>query len=56
MRKMYIDVTVKLIVEVEEGKSVDNTMESLDMTFVPTDETVEVVDAQIENFVVTDSK
>jgi hypothetical protein len=56
MRKLYIDVTVRLIVEVEEGKTVDNTMESLDMTFVSTDETVEVVDATIENFNLTDSK
>ncbi len=56
MRKMYIDVVVKLIVEVEEGKTVDNTIESLEMTFEPTDETVNVIDAQIENFNITDSK
>jgi|APFre7841882654_1041346.scaffolds.fasta_scaffold23667_6 hypothetical protein len=56
MRKMYIDVTVRLIVEVEEGKTVDNTMDALEMTFTPTDETVEVVDATIENFNLTDSK
>lgn len=56
MRKMYIDVTVRLIVNVDENKSVDTVMDSLEMTFEPQDETVEVEDATIENFNVVDSK
>lgn len=55
-RKMYIDVKVKLIVNVDENKSVDNVIDSLEMSFDPNDETVEVIDSTIENFNLTDSK
>lgn len=55
-RKMYIDVTVRLIVNTEENKSVDNVMDSLELSFEEEDETVEVVDSTIENFHLIDSK
>lgn len=55
-RKMYIDVTLKLIVEVDEGLSVDNVMDNISINVDSETENVDVLDSQIDLFTLTDSK
>lgn len=56
MRKMYINITTKVIVEVEEGVSLNETIDNLELDFNSTDEKIEVIDSQIDDFELTDSK
>jgi hypothetical protein len=54
MRKVYLDVKVKVIVEVEEGVPMDEVMSNL---FVAsTDINIGVVDSDFTDYEVTDSK
>jgi len=55
-RKVYINVTVRLIMDVEEGISIDNVMSDMDYNFTPSDETAEIVDTEITEWQITDSK
>jgi predicted lipid carrier protein YhbT len=54
--KCYIDVTLRLIVDAEDGLSVDNIMDAIDIEAVPVDETVDVLDSEVTNFEITDAK
>ena len=48
--KCYIDVTMRLIVDAEDGLSVDNIMDAIDIEAAPVDETVDVLDSEVTNF------
>lgn len=54
--KCYIDVTLRLIVDADEDLSVDDIMDAIDIEAVPVDETVDVLDSEVDNFVITDAK
>ena len=56
MRKVYVDVTVRLIINMNEGVSVDNVINDMDYNFSFKGEEADILDSQIENFNVTDSK
>lgn len=56
MRKVYVDVTVKLILEMDEGIELDEVINELDYSFTSTIESATVVDSEIDNFEITDSK
>jgi hypothetical protein len=55
-RKMYLNVNLKLIVEADEELSIDNVMDTLNFFVEEENENVSVIDSQIENFNLTDSK
>jgi len=55
-RKMYLNVNLKLIVEADEGLSIDDVMDKLNFFVDEENENVSVIDSQIENFNLTDSK
>ncbi|MEE3385176.1 MAG: hypothetical protein VZR36_08860 [Prevotella sp.] len=54
--KCYIDVTMRLIVDAEDGLSVDNIMDAIDIEAVPVDETVDVLDSEVTNFQFVDAE
>ena len=56
MRKVYVNVTIRLIMNVEEGIGIDDVMSEMDYEFNPLDETAEVVDTEMTMFDVIDSK
>ena len=56
MRKVYVDVTIRLIMNVEDGVSIGDVMGEMDYEFNPLDETAEVVDTEMTMFDVIDSK
>lgn len=57
MRKVYLTLTVSLIVEIEEGTSVDSVVSELDCDInYSVDECASVIDCQIEGYNITDSK
>jgi len=56
MRKVYIDVTTRVIVQMNEGVSVDNVMTDMDYNFSFDGEEADIVDTEITNWNVKDSK
>jgi hypothetical protein len=56
MRKVYLEVKTKLIIEVEEGIEISQVMDGAEVTFFFDDSDVEVVDQSIEGYEITDSK
>lgn len=55
-RKVYLDVTVRLILNIEEDQSIDNVMGEMEHNFETPNEDVDVVDSEVTLWVVTDSK
>lgn len=56
MRKVYLDVNVRLIINVEDGVSVDTAMSDIEHEFTSSNENVDVVDSEVTIWNVTDSK
>lgn len=56
MRKVYIDVNVRLVLNVDETKSIDNVLSEMDYEFTPDAEFADVVDSEIINWNIVDSK
>ena len=56
MRKVYIDVKVRLIIEMDEGIEVNEVMQELDYDFTSKTDGATVIDTEFDEFEVTDSK
>jgi hypothetical protein len=54
MRKMYIDLKATLIVNVEEGKTLNDVIDNIEINVI--DDDIEIIDATIENYYLTDVK
>ena len=55
-RKVYVKVEVKLIVEVDEGTEVAEVIDEMDYNFNDTTGKATVLDTEIEDYDITDSK
>jgi hypothetical protein len=55
-RRVYVEVKVKLIMDVEEGVSIDHIISDMDYDFSFEGEEATINDTEIIDFVVTDSK
>lgn len=55
-RKVYLEVKVRLIVDMEDGVEVDEFMSDMDYNFKSQTEGVDVVDMEIVDHEVTNSK
>lgn len=55
-RKVYLEVKVRLIVDMEDGVEVDEFMADMDYNFKSQTEGVDVVDMEIVDHEVTNSK
>ena len=56
MRKVFVEVKVKLVLDMEEGISVTETLENVDYNFTSQTDGVDVVDTEIMDWEVKDSK
>ena len=54
--KVYVTAQVKLILDVEDGIEVSEVMGDLDVAIASQTEGAEVLEAQVEDYEVTDSK
>ena len=57
-RKVYVDVdvTVRLIINMDEGIEVTDVINNCDYSFTSTNEGVDIIDTEIKDFEVMDSK
>ena len=56
MRKVYVKVEVKLIIQAEEGVSIDDVISEMDYDFTSQTDNAEIVDTEIQDHEVLDSK
>ena len=55
-RKMYLDLTIRVIIQEKENISVDNVVDNLDIEIENNSETFDILDYEINNFHLVDSK
>lgn len=55
-RKVYVDVKCRLIMTVPEGIEVSHVMQEMNYDFTPSTEGVQIVDTEMKDFEITDSK
>ena len=56
MRKVYVNLKVRLIVEMEEGIGLADVITELDYKFTSTTDGATIADTEIEDYEATDSK
>lgn len=56
MRKIYVEVKTRLIIQADEDVSVDGVLENMDYNFNSKTDGADIVDTEIQSWVVTDSK
>lgn len=55
-RKVYVELAVRLILDVDEGVEVSHVIDELDYSFNDTTDSARVEDTSIQDFEITDSK
>jgi len=57
MRKVYVDLKVRLIIRADDGQSIEEVLENMDYDFVaPNDVDADIEDMEIRDWEITDSK
>ena len=56
MRKVYVNLTVRLIIQAEEGIEISDIIDEMDYSFKADTEGAEIVDTEIQEHEITDSK
>ena len=56
MRKVYVRVVTRLIIEAEEGVDISDVISDMDYDFTSQTDNAEVIDTEIQDHEVTDSK
>ena len=56
MRKVYVTVTTRLIINMDDGEEVDDVISEMDYDFVSQTEGADIHDSCIRDYEVTDSK
>ena len=56
MRKIYVNVITRLIIQANEGVDIDDVLSEMDYDFTSTTEGAEIIDTEITDQEVTDSK
>ena len=56
MRKVYVEVVTRLIIDMEEGLSVADVITEMDYKFTSTTDGAIIADTEIRDYEVTDSK
>jgi hypothetical protein len=56
MRKVYINVITRLIINVDEGTDVGEVLENMDYNFVSKTDSADIVDTEISDWDIEDSK
>ena len=56
MRKVYINVTTRLIIRADEGVDINDVLENMDYTYTSQTEGADIEDTEIQDWDITDSK
>jgi hypothetical protein len=56
MRKVYVDLKVRLVLQVEEGIEIANVLDELDYNFSDQTGMADIVDMEIKDYDILDSK
>lgn len=57
MRKVYVDLKVRLIIRANDGQSIEEVLENMDYDFVaPNDVDADIEDMEIKEWDIDDSK
>lgn len=57
MKKVYVNVTTRLIIQMDESETVEEVIENMDYNFIASNSTeATIIDTEIVDFEVTDSK
>jgi len=56
MRKVYVDVSVRLVINIDEGVDIGDVINEMEYSFSDTTTNADIVDTEITGFEVTDSK
>lgn len=56
MRKIYVNVTTRLIIQADDGVNVDDVLSEMDYDFTSQTDGAEIIDTEIRDHEVTDSK
>jgi hypothetical protein len=56
MRKIFVDLTVRLVIDMEEGVELFDVIDLMDYNFTSKTANADIVDMEIADYVVTDSK
>ena len=56
MRKIYVSVSVRLIINAEESVSISDVLEEMDYDFTSQTQGADIEDSEITNWEITDSK
>jgi hypothetical protein len=55
-RKVYVNVTARLILSLEEGVQVQEVLDQMDYNFSSTTDNADIIDTEITNYEIADSK
>lgn len=55
-RKVYVEVKTRLIIDIEEGVEIDEVMNEIDYSYDSMTDEADIVDAEMIDYEVTDSK
>ena len=56
MRKVYVNVTVRLVIRADEGVDISNVIDEADYSFTSNNPGADIEDTEIVNTEITDSK
>ena len=56
MRKVYVNVTVRLVIRADEGVDISNVIDEADYSFKSNNPGADIEDTEIVNTEITDSK
>jgi len=57
VKKVYVNVTTRLIIQMDESETVEEVIENMDYNFIASNSTeATIIDTEIVDFEVTDSK
>jgi hypothetical protein len=55
-RKVYVNVTVRLIIRADEGIDINNVLEDMEYDFTSQTEGADIEDTEVQDWEITDSK
>ena len=56
MRKVYVNVTTRLIIRADDEQPIDEVLENMDYSFVSQSDGADIEDTEIQDWEVKDSK
>jgi len=55
-RKVYVNVTVRLIIRADEGVEINDVLENMEYNFISQTEGADIEDTEVQDWEITDSK